>query len=430
MNTRNKFSFGGAVYTDWAEGREKLFEYEPLSGNALAFFNREGYHQNDPDDPEAVYYALKNALRLSGMSSKENNIIILIGDAGNHERNDPSQVDPNAIINLLVDLDCHFLTFQVHHEGRKAYNDFNLQAKMIAEQTAQRSYAKFSDLGSQFTDLIYPPTWDKTSGNIYKMLNGAYGAWIFGLNPGEKLAPERLTNEIENFINYMNDRNNKLISIIHQINDGSAIKSINILNTNTSSEFSKYSSSLAPGVIAFLKNAGLSKDQLEMAQREKFQLYMDAPTPIKINNQKYPLFKSVLLLSREELGELCSTMDKLADALSGSDARERLIDTWVDLVKSYEGKLTRNDIENMKPEEISDLIFDLPTTSELLHNIRLRDIRNPDLFRDETLGDYMRIIREKQQNLREIFRSDVRDYKYSFRSNEIPYYWISEEMLP
>jgi hypothetical protein len=137
---KNNVRFGAVVFRDFAEG-DRLEEVLPLtSGSKVASFIKgvEPGDSRDTDLPEAVNYGLKRALRSVGFRDNQTNIVILVGDCGNHNRRDESQVPASDIIRRMVDKGTHFMAIQVAHKTQSTYDDFVEQSKNIALSAAKQ----------------------------------------------------------------------------------------------------------------------------------------------------------------------------------------------------------------------------------------------------------------------------------------------------
>lgn len=434
-NTRNSFRFGAAVYRDWAEGRDRLIKTERLTDNhkKIAKFLKEfeAGDVNDKDQPEAVFFGLKSALRNVGLPQEETNVIVLIGDAGNHKRNDPSQVDSKQIVKLLVDKECHFLTFQVHHEANSAYTNFITQTRALIMAEAQEIYSKTTGSIPELSSTLERPNWEQ-EGSTYKLTNGATVGWVLSQKQGNKMNPSSLQKELEDFILAVDEINNRYVAAIQEIIDGGSLnKSIQNANSYEKGESSsKYVSSFAPGILYFLSNQGIEDKELDIIRTENFQLYTKGSAPKYVKGQKHPLFKEVLLLSRIELHRLWDAINRLVVAGSIDQQRDKMTVVWKELLKEHIGEVSNEQMETLSMEEIYEKVFGLPSTSDFLSNITLRDIQDRGKFKDKDFAEYVERIKSKDRELFQIINMEESEYKYCFRSNEQPYFWIPQDMLP
>ena len=149
-----KHRFGVVTYTDYGGPMSMLGLTGQESVNRVVQFlgqinpGRE-VDSSHPDTslPEAVFDGLIRGLRRMDLERDHTNLIIWVGDAGNH-RND-ARTSIGTVIDQLVKQECHFLAFQVHHASvHQTYRDFINQGKDIIEKTGRRFCAELSVPGT------------------------------------------------------------------------------------------------------------------------------------------------------------------------------------------------------------------------------------------------------------------------------------------
>jgi len=79
---------------------------------------------------------------------------------------------------------------------------------------------------------------------------------------------------------------------------------------------------------------------------------------------------------------------------------------------------------------INEMVFGLPGTSDFLKDVKLVDITDPLRFPDRDLRRYVEGIQKKLGELRMITDTPEDKVHFVFRSNEITYYWIAEDLIP
>ncbi|MEO1449279.1 MAG: type VI secretion system protein TssR domain-containing protein, partial [Bacteroidota bacterium] len=154
----NKIRFGAVVYRDYAENNRKV-ETVRLNKNGrevadfLLKIDAKDYH--DKDKPEAVFFGLREAIRNTGMNKDHTNIVVLVGDAGNHSRSDMTQVSSEDIIKLFGNYNVNFLAFQAKNDGGdQTFNDFTADNKQIIRSVGRNKYNKIK--GSSVVKIRYP----------------------------------------------------------------------------------------------------------------------------------------------------------------------------------------------------------------------------------------------------------------------------------
>lgn len=425
--TKNNFNFGAVVYRDFLEG-ERVIESSPLDHKYQTvsnFLNKiDASDTKDRDTPEAVYYGLKTALRSIQMPKDETNIIILVGDAGSHSRNDETQVSPVDIVDLMLNKNCNFLAFQVHNSGNKSYAEFITQAQNIMLAVAGRRQVPESKAAQSSHISIDPPTFVEIETNLFQLKNSSMISLILKAPRGKAVAAERLTAEIENIVKYSNEHTNKLLHATDQIiMEGRNVKTAS-QNIKSSS---KYVSSYTAAVLSFLGSLNIPQEQLDFLCEEKYQFYMLGYTPAQIEGTEYPLFQSVLFLTRLEFSDLLRKFESLSKASTGGKQRKRMQETWIELLQQHVGG-SRDELLELTFDDINRKVFGLPGTSNILKELKLKHITDPSVLDNRKFQRYVKLIAEKQTELDHIFNND--NFKYKFSSNDEKYYWISEDLLP
>ena len=434
----NNIQFGAVVYRDYAEDqRRKLIEPFTLTSDNKKIsewlLSRQAIDYHDTDAPEAVYYGLQKALLtiLYG-KEKETNVIILIGDAGNHHRNDASQVSETKLVDLLEYYGCHFLAFQVNNKAsHTTYDEFGPQAKNIIQRNAKEIY---DDIRNNIPTYLSKYGKDKpvfhSAGNNRDTLNNtAIVGMVIYAEKGKSISTSVLRQEIMNVIRYVYDYMNDYVSIISEIfAEGKSFDKVFTSNAQQRTRYTdKEVSVFTDAILYYLTQLDISGEQLKILCDKNFQLYIEGYTPHKLDNFKYPLFQRVLFVSRLELGDLINIMEKLQSAYSGN-RRQKLYDTWIEILKDHVGDVNEEELEDMTFEEIYEKVFGLPGTSELLKDTKLKYLTNREVVSEDDIEEYAHRIDLKYNRLHRIL-NEV-NYIYSFRSNEEVYYWLPEHILP
>jgi len=437
-NPKNTLKYGAVVYRDAAEGN-RLTEVSPLSASKdqlISFLaNVNAIDKEDKDIPEAVYYGLKQALLTQLKNDAETNILILIGDAGNHTQSSKTNVDPDFLAKLIAQKNCAFLTYQVHNEGSSYYTDFYEQSQNIALKAAQIVYENNQKFFESIGESYDAPKISKVDNSI-RIDNYPYMASITYSEPNTKMSPKKLQTEITNLIAFSQDYLESLLKSINRIIEGGTIDANNTENKSISSTVdedggNKYVDSYGPGIIDFVASSGLSNDMLQNLKGERFQLYTEGYAPKQLYGMTYPLFKSTLLLDNKELLQIVMDMEKLMMAGNSSDRRTKIINTWIELLKKYYGNINEVDAKKMSVDEIQEKVFGIkPSGQTLLGKYKLFQMYDAAQVPDDEITKYVRSIKGKYNRLNNIVKAKNDNYQYQFYVQGTTYYWIIEDDLP
>lgn len=429
----NSIDFAGVIYRDYSEGRARQCR-------TLAFNSSQSFEDFfDPGEArdisnntyyESMYLGLETALRSLGLDKDQTNVVILIGDAGNHYP-DKKGRNANDIAKLMAEKYCHFIAIQAHNSSKsKAYEAFITQNKVVALSAAKKyrqilsqKYQDMYDLG----DL----EWDQT-GTKFNLTQSPLGAKVVGLSANTQMNEQEIQSEIEQFIKGVDTSNDSLIAKLNRIVGGAGFEDEQVshqVQTEEEKANDFYTLPFAEGIWAVFQQSGLTLEELATLKVDKYQVYTPGYTAMSVEAQSQPMMKRVLLMDATELGDLERCLRKLRSATTGSQRREALYDTWLEILKEYLGESqNESTLQNLSMEEINQKLWELPGTHSMIGNIKLKDIHNEGIFTDRELNIYISKILEKHGKIQNIFFSS--NYRYGFRSNERPYYWIDESLLP
>lgn len=417
--------FGYVIYRDYLEG-DRLIEHQQLTSNSDIIMRQlrqvDAWDYDDIYTHEAVFYGLRETFRRVFTNPDETNILIQVGDAGNHSRDDPTYVSMDEIIDLLVEYKCYYIAYQVHHTSEHpAYQDFSDQIKEIMTKTSDRLYYEWvrllgNDVIEQRPELI------QIDRNISRINHGPPMVLI-STQLGEELDLDYLEEEITLAIQSIDNYTDNVVERSREMLErGGGITAVAGEADGT------YASSFAPGVYNFLVRLGLDEQVLHNYYSANVQFVMEGYANRYHSQLTHSLFTPVLLLERAKFFELGHRVGRLVvSSGSSSDRREMLYDAWMSLLNQHIGIQSDSYWEEVSLEEAASMVFGVPMRSTMLQQIQLKDIHDRSIFPDDAFFRYINQIEHKERRIREIFNSE---YPYSFRSNDTMYYWIDVDILP
>ena len=429
----NSIDYAGVIYRDYSEGRAR--QCRTLTFNSTQsfeqFFNPAvARDMNNNTYYESMYLGLETALKSLGLDKDQTNVVILIGDAGNHYPDSKGRT-ANNVAKLMAEKFCHFIAIQAHNSSQsKAYGAFITQNKVIALSAAKK-YRKI--LSEKYQDMydLGELEWEQ-QGTKFNLGQSPLGAKVVGLAANTQMNESEIQTEIEQFIKGVDTSNDSLIAKLNRIVGGAGFENEQkpgktAIDEQKTDDF--YTLPFAEGIWAVFQQSGLTLKELATLKVDKYQVYTPGYTAMTLNTQTHPMMKRVLLMDATELGDLERCLRRLRSATTGSQRREALYDTWLEILKEYLGESqNENVLQNLSMEQINQKLWELPGTHSMIGNIRLKDIHNEAIFNDRELNIYISKILEKHSKIQNIFFSH--NYQYGFRSNERPYYWIAENLLP
>ncbi len=425
--SKNTVKFGAVVYRDAAAGKQ-IVEFKTAKTNPKALINFLSSEVNtnyeDKDIPEAVNYGIATAIRNAGVNENETNIILVVAGSANHYRKD-AQYKSEDLIKILHAYNCHLFGFLVNNETED-HNDFIFQMQEIMMGIAEKNYnsvagdPKMKDQLKQFPQFLQKPEFIDLE-DKYELQRTATMGSIHFAEFGEEMEPSHLQKELGQII----------VGIDGKVDEHLAQTDFIIMGYGK--EFREGGAEAANLGLAFfnyLRRSEFTEGQIANFKKDNIQLYQPGFSPVMIEGHKFPLFKSSLFMNQLELSDLVQTFKRF-DAAAGEQnmqkRREEMKEVWIAILQEYVGG-DREDFEGLDMYDINEQVFGLPGSTEFLQGIKLRDITDVSRFTEVSFAKYTARIRKKYNEILRIYTQD--EYEYSFRSNDLKYYWISEDLLP
>lgn len=351
-------NWGAAIYRDSAEDKYAIEMSDGLKSNYKSFSKWLGNvyqdHKNlhDKDVCEALNYGLFMALEgLLAGKEEENNLVILIGDAGNHNRGDWTSINNQTIIDALVRLNCHFIAYQTHFANKtdarpqdSSYKDFIDSTRYIAEESARRIYRKsHSAKDAENIRMI------EDKNNMTWKLNENVLANIVIYNTGADMDEEVLQEHIVKSTVKAAENTNLFLNMLYDIlyagtslddirkkygiEDDQLTTADHTTLAHLSEEVQKYCQCV-PGTEKYIET-------MEWLLSEKRQLYEEGYTSIKAKGVDRRLWDFDILTSSSDLVQLIDDIDKVTRACRGSSGHERrksIFNALTQLANTYAGE--------------------------------------------------------------------------------------------
>lgn len=431
--SQSQYRFGAVVYRDSQEVRERWLDVQPLGTRdaVTRFLPGKEYHQNDQTDAEAVNYGLRAALKLFSShqdAEKQTNLIVLIGDAGNHQRKaEETFVPAHVLWEDFVRYNAHFLAVQVHRYSDPVYERFIQDQKELGGTVAMQVWTALRDQYPNEATRFSTPEW-ATEGDTFRLRGGPMRVEVHGQPVNGVMAPEALRQRVQALLGEIDQQNEALQKELLRIKDGGAAQLDCGPQTQANSKPGDAEPSLGCAVLEVLQSAGLTPNDIKVLQQEKFQLYTQGVVTLKVEGQQWPLFKRTLLIGRTELDNLRQAMEQLKRSKSGNQ-RKKLQEAWLTILQDYLGTGSPEELGHLTLAEVNTKIFGLPGTTAFLKEVKLEDITNPASFPDEKLSDYTTRIAQAHQRFYDLGQHPEND-PACFDTQEEAQCWIDEDVLP
>ncbi len=447
-------NWGSVVYRDAAEDDNALEtfnltqNYRDLAKWLGSAFS-DAKNANDLDVCEAVYYGLYNALEdVLAEKEEENNLIILIGDAGDHQRGDDdwTHIYAHEIIESMVNLNTHFIAYQTHYKdpaktgvkGDSSYTDFVEQMKHISEQSAKMIYTQSRPNVNESEIFLK----NNSLSQLFELNKNILANKVL-YNTGSDMSESILTKNINASIDKSAESTSIFMSMIYDVLYGG--KSIDEISVKYGFDPNDLDMAEFRGLSYIIEQIaeieGLSPDSDEFQEKlsfmlsKKVQLYFEGYAPIKSKDSKYSLWAFDVLASSSAKKQLVRDLRRVEKAFQsgGSDNRKQrklVTSTLTDLARIYSGD-KGDDLQEMKIGTLFESIIDCPGLqfsrkySDVL-NMRIKDVEVENRCSVTELKVIYRAVKAARTSLQ-----GVSFEGYGTRAfNTFTAYWIPIDKFP
>jgi len=410
--------FGALVYRDYPDGAD-AFTIQPLTSNTSQvedWLMRVVCKSADKDLAEAQYMGIIEGVKKAGFVQGQSNIIVLVGDAGNHVP-DPKGLTVPKVVNDMSAYDMSFISFQVINGKDQSFADFNADSQDYIRGLA----AKVNVINGQKAKLVkhqkIPNTYVlQFIGESGQDLSDIYR---FGRFTYAQIETQMATSVLEENINnaltgYLSAVNKKVESILAILENGV--------------QGGIYDESVIHYICSKMQEEGkMTYNECVEFIGSLGEFSFEGYTNMTYNDQSLPCYEPVVFLSKDEFDQVVKTLNSLNIARTASEKRKALYTALLEQSKKMLGEVSDDNIENKTLNEIWKIILNVPfdygnnkygglADTKLKELLQLND-KNFDLF----LRDFESKIRT--------FNPD----RFSDRSFELAgqkFYWVPLKYFP
>ena len=363
---QHKLQFGLIVYRDYADGVD-AYAVTPLSTdfdkirekvNSIQFFSK------DSDLPEAQYNGLIKGIEKMDFDPTESNVVILIGDCGNHSP-DPRGLELNDVVKVFHKNSINLISYQVKNNFDDSYFTFNEDAQDFIIKTAEKIIeGKETSLRVQ---------WKGIGSNTYKLdmaqseddFENMFGRFIYA-NANRPMNPTYLEESIvETLSEYMKSVD-KNIRVLRAELSGTGGP---LIDTETPPEglivhiMNKFNCS-REDAIDFLNKTEVTTKAFVAIDYHGNGVDAQVPVVFLTENEKITLVKSLRTLTS-------------GNCVTRSEKKKCLKENLIRVCKSILGPKTSTEtIEKFSMQEVWKIIIGIDFEDEKLKDVKLNDILN------------------------------------------------------
>lgn len=405
-NNQNNLKFGALVYRDYADGKDAAVLKKLTSNHdeVIGFLNGTQCFSKASEVPEAMFNGLIEGVKNCGFRQGESNLVILIGDAGNHVP-DPKRKSIEDVLKEMLRFDCNFVAFQVNNGSHRSHDYFNEQARKIMLDNAKNVVQKYGYKGDLIVVRENKNTFKLSIAKEQEVNNDLFiiGRFTFA-DKGSSINTRELERAIEQTIVDYNELTAKLISDLE-----------NVLNTmgGFTDEFK-----------AWMRRSGFTDQEIRRLENMG-AVKVDGWMSKKTQGYSNDLVQPVLFLSREEFTSYINTCLEIRRLGTGRSGYQ---DAFIQQLSRISGdRISKDVVLNYTISQTWEQLFGYVYQDKEIGKLRIRDLTTPTIFTDAMFTRFHQRFNTKLNNV-EKFSSTT--YPFSFESNNIQYYWVPLEDLP
>ena len=366
------FKYGLITYRDYADGDDALNIY-PITSDGdkiISALNSTICSSLDSDLPEAQYNALINGVKNSGFKKGESNVVVLVGDAGNHRDDEKYKLE--QVISNLVDFDVNLIAFQVIYSRPATFSDFNKDVRRMLFDIAKNSNSnnKLNATLKKVQNIENSYRIEYLTSNNTKGFQYSFGRFTHA-SDGIAMSPLVLENNIRDAI--LQEFKPLVESKISELDKF-------ILNGSSGSKMGggQYDEDIKNWICESLNKTSEECSKLFDSKNGVDKFSFVGYTSMKFYDNNSDCFQPVVFLSDKEISDLSKVFNELRITDNKSDQRDKFKEAILTQAKLALGIENEQLILNKTLNEIWDVLigveFDANKRYKNLGNSKLRDL--------------------------------------------------------
>ena len=403
----NNLKFGLVIYRDYKDG-PKAVEVTPLTNTASTIIDKLNTTQcfsNNDRLPEAQYNGLVKGIDQAGFGKAQSNIVVLIGDAGNHE--DDRNHTAKEVVDKLFKYQCNLVAFQVKYGVHDTYDVFNEDAQDYLRNTAK----KYIKGGNAQVSLDKADIKNSYKLNFLTQSNQATDLYMFGrftyASYDNKMDGLILESNVEKLITEYIEKVNELQAMLENASGGNE--------------------SFTPEFIDLLRRKGFTIKEIEVLRKLK-EITAEGNTATNFYAKTPACFVPVVFLSSTEKEGINKILSKLVYGIAGHQKKRKLFkEALLAQCMQMLGEVSQDNILDKTLTEIWDIMLAVPFEKQNsgIDKIKLRDLDKGNVFSDEKFNDFYSSF---EQSAKRFISNDYRSSKFKLANTT--YYWIPLNEIP
>ena len=404
-NDETSLRFGLSIYRDYPDKEEK-FENIPLTNeheDVVEELRLVECKSEDSDLPEAQYQGMVKGINKAGFNQANSNVVVLIGDAGNHKP-DPKGYEVKDVVDKLYEKKASLISFQVINGNDDSFENFNWDIqdyfiKSSQEYVENKNEVKWVDMENiENTYKLGYPSYKEKNKSLFMFGRFTYASGDQPMKPS--VLKTNITESVQSYLEKVDD----VIAYWEQFLGGG--------KQPVDEETER-----------FLRNQGFSEQEIQVL-KNLGEFSMKGYLSKKYYNNDVNCFKPVVFLSEGEKRQIEDIFKSLTYGGSSiTNKKKALQDALLEQCKKILGDVSDANIKNKTMNEIWQIILDIPFTgNSLIKNKKLREIKS---LSDKT---FRKFYKDFEESAKRFTRSSYRNSKFTLADRD--FYWIPLRDLP
>ncbi len=406
--TRNDFRFGAIIYNAACDEPIVKKQFNNNKSDFAEMLVKEGMKPVCPsfsaDNGAPIYSALKQATAMFS-DSKATNILIVTGSVSDKDKS-----LKNELIQSFAAKQVKMHYYQLINADKPLYDDYQRDAKMFLEKTAETIDSKFfkADIekGKRKKAKLEP------RGDDFVLANSGVPGAFYSKDQGETFSAADLTKRLKKLLFDIDQNLTVLLSRYEENTVGKR------QSTQSDEEEIKQ-------LMLLFKGGDAAPEIIEkLASENNFQLFIEAYAPLTSTKLNSQLMNRTLFLSSREFGRLEDAFNKLKTSTSAVNDRQGIVDTYKDLITTYKGgNVDAKTLVRFTTDDFMSLVTSLPPNNNPLLKKSLKELEDPKKTKD----DYIEKLKKNFVKMSESLKQLKRDPRYRMEQDDETFYWVPEK---
>ena len=410
--------FGVSVYRDFEDGPQECVvkPLTPYPQDVYNFLANVKTGSRAKSERESVYNGLIQGVEESGMDPSHTNLVVLIGDAGNHKI-DKRGYSAQRVSEVLSRYNANFIAFQVYSTSSFAYTAFNKGSIDLTYGIGKmKNFENLKpvlkqDLNGNKYDLMFQ---DKVTKETRLFPDGGFAQFTYssvGTQMPISLLNQSLTESLDSL----------MASVSRALRgcDGTSAKRNETDDSFVAVEKETW--------VFLMKQNGMSDEAIEFALKEYPEFSSVGYAETSCYDTGVDCFRPVVYLTHQEVENIMNTFEDIDPNANNTEAKVQIYDALMATVKAYTGETSDERIYSKTLSEIWNIILKIPFDEAERYG-DLKEMPLVDFLKSKNAKMKNKFINDFQQSLYKFNKTSLKMDRFTLNGQY--YYWVPLSKIP